>query len=165
MMGRFALMVAVTATFAGAAAAQERPASGVEQAAEITVQTWEVLQGKILGMARDFPAELFDSRPHPDSRSFVEEIWHVASGNEVLAAQIRGERVDPASLTISDDVKHDRAMMIERLSASAEECADLLRARFDARSIRTLEHMGEHYGKLVTIYRINGLVPPDSRRP
>jgi hypothetical protein len=26
------------------------------------------------------------------------------------------------------------------------------------------EHAGEHYGKLVTIYRVNGLVPPGSRQ-
>ena len=26
-----------------------------------------------------------------------------------------------------------------------------------------LEHQGEHYGKLVTAYRVNGIVPPISR--
>ena len=26
-----------------------------------------------------------------------------------------------------------------------------------------LEHQGEHYGKLVTAYRVNGIVPPVSR--
>jgi hypothetical protein len=26
-----------------------------------------------------------------------------------------------------------------------------------------LEHQGEHYGKLVTAYRVNGVVPPVSR--
>ena len=124
-MDRIVLIVAAAATFVGAGAAQERPTRGLEQAAEITIESWDVLQGKILGMARDFPDELFDFRPHPDSRSFAEEIWHVASGNEVLATQIRGEQIDPASLTISEALKHDRAMMIERLSTSAKECADL----------------------------------------
>ena len=27
----------------------------------------------------------------------------------------------------------------------------------------TIEHSGEHYGQLVVYYRINGLVPPESR--
>ena len=27
-----------------------------------------------------------------------------------------------------------------------------------------LEHQGEHYGKLVTAYRVNGIVPPVSRK-
>jgi hypothetical protein len=26
-----------------------------------------------------------------------------------------------------------------------------------------LDHQGEHYGKLVTSYRVNGIVPPISR--
>ena len=54
-------------------------------------------------------------------------------------------------------------MMVARLTASAQECVSLLREQFDARSIRVLEHVAEHYGKLVTIYRVNGLVPPASR--
>jgi hypothetical protein len=27
-----------------------------------------------------------------------------------------------------------------------------------------IEHSGEHYGQLVVYYRINGLVPPESRK-
>jgi hypothetical protein len=27
----------------------------------------------------------------------------------------------------------------------------------------TIEHSGEHYGQLVVYYRINGMVPPESR--
>jgi len=29
---------------------------------------------------------------------------------------------------------------------------------------RIIEHSGEHYGQLVAYYRINGMVPPESRR-
>jgi hypothetical protein len=28
---------------------------------------------------------------------------------------------------------------------------------------RVIEHSGEHYGQLVVYYRVNGMVPPDSR--
>ena len=31
------------------------------------------------------------------------------------------------------------------------------------RLIYWVSHQGEHYGKLVTLYRMNGLVPPASR--
>ena len=42
-MERIVLMVAAATTFSGAAAAQERPTHGSEQAAEITVQSWEMI--------------------------------------------------------------------------------------------------------------------------
>ena len=29
--------------------------------------------------------------------------------------------------------------------------------------LSVIEHSGEHYGQLVVYYRINGLVPPESR--
>ena len=29
---------------------------------------------------------------------------------------------------------------------------------------RVIEHSGEHYGQLVAYYRINGMVPPESRQ-
>jgi hypothetical protein len=29
---------------------------------------------------------------------------------------------------------------------------------------RVIEHSGEHYGQLVVYYRINGMVPPESRQ-
>ena len=105
-----------------------------------------------MAMARDFPEELFDFRPHADSRSFAEEIWHIASGNRVLAARLRGEPLDPDILSTPEGSKHDRPMMVARLSASSQECARLLGEQFDGQSIRTLAHMAEHYGKLVTIY-------------
>jgi len=63
---------------------------------------------------------------------------------------------------------------------SVQDGADLIKAKGDSglagtvvlgsRTFRLsdlayglIEHSGEHYGQLVVYYRINGLVPPESR--
>ena len=164
MLRILVVAIATVLAFAEASYAQEHPPErGAATAAEITIESWEQLQAKIVAMARDFPEDLFAFQPHPDSRSFADEIWHIASGNQVLAARIRGEPLSARILTTPEGAQHDRTMMVARLTASAQECVSLLREQFDARSIRVLEHVAEHYGKLVTIYRVNGLVPPASR--
>ena len=54
--------------------------------------TWKGLHNKILTMAKDtqFPDEKLGSRPHPDSRSVLEEYRHVTIGLEMSSAQLAG---------------------------------------------------------------------------
>ena len=47
--------------------------------------------------------------------------------------------------------------------AALGESLPLVKAKPRPQLIGWLEHQGEHYGKLVTAYRANGIVPPVSR--
>lgn len=57
----------------------------------------------------------------------------------------------------------DRAEFVAALVSSGRECAALLETKADPRIVGLIEHAGEHYGKLVTLYRVKGLVPPATR--
>jgi hypothetical protein len=85
-----------------------------------------------------------------------------------------------------DDPKPDqlktKAQVVAFVKKSVQEGADLIKAKGDAGmaaviqypgtnsqhrvseiAYDTIEHSGEHYGQLVVYYRINGMVPPESR--
>jgi hypothetical protein len=83
-----------------------------------------------------------------------------------------------------DDPKLDNVKTREQVVAFVKQCvkdgADLIQKEGDGGMAQTvqvghqmmrrsdlayalIEHSGEHYGALVVYYRINGMVPPESR--
>lgn len=124
--------------------------------------------GKVLEMAKDFPADKYDYRPGKDLRSFGEVIIHVASGNAYAAKAGRGENVnwdelDPKNYKGKDAIV---AEMEKSFSAAKETLKATPPEQFAktlAPWLSVIEHAAEHYGQLVVYYRSNGLVPPESR--
>ena len=126
--------------------------------------TWRAEHAKILDMARDFPEEHFMSRPHPDSRTFLDEIRHVTIGLEMSSAQLSGADFDYMARVAEDEGKPaTRASLVGELEVALERSLALVEERAGPSLVGWLSHQAEHYGKLVTIYRMNGLVPPASR--
>src|SRR5262249_61778450 len=97
-----------------------------------------------------------------------EVIVHVSYGNAYAATAGRGEQanwdeMDPKNYknkaevvsafekTINDSTAALKAVPAERLAQSV------------APWMAVIEHSAEHYGQLVTYYRLNHLVPPESR--
>ena len=132
-------------------------------AQEVTIKSLISLQEKVIEIARDFPEDLFDFRPHPDSRSYIDEIWHISSGFGVMTARIQGKKPSAELINIPQNIKYDRELIIEHLTKNSNDYINLLKEQFDPNSIFTLAHLSQHYGKIVTIYRVNNLVPPNSR--
>ena len=144
------------------------PAWAQDQQTPLTVEQlamrgWTGVQKKLLDIAKDFPEDKFDYKPHPDARSFIEEIWHVTSSAEAVAIQQRGEQLDFNKIFSYDGRPRDRAGLVAALEKANQESAESLEKNFDPRIFGWIEHSGEHYGKLVTFYRVNGLVPPATR--
>ena len=148
---------------AAPATAQEQPPTYHE----MIVQAWKAEHDKILDMAKDFPAEHFDARPHEDSRSFLDEVRHVTIGLEMSSAQLRGESFDYFARVEEDEGKPaTRESIVGEMEAAIAESYALVQAGDSPampRLIFWMGHQGEHYGKLVAIYRLSGLVPPVSR--
>jgi uncharacterized damage-inducible protein DinB len=129
---------------------------------------FEDVNRRLLDMAKDFPAEKYGYRATKDVRSFREIIVHVASGNAFAAKAGRGEKVkwdeiDPKGYA----TKAAAVALLEKTIADANAT---LKATPEDRFTKTvepwlsvIEHAGEHYGQLVVYYRINGMVPPESR--
>lgn len=134
--------------------------------------TWQAVMSKVIQIAKDFPEDHFDYRPHPDVRSFREEIWHVTSIAEVLvvAEQAKkhfeqtGERMDITHVFSYEGRPRDRAGLVAALEKAAAESVEVLEKNPNPNNLWFLEHAGEHYGKLVTMYRNLGLVPPLTRQ-
>lgn len=162
-IGRLAASAAVALLLAAGVFAQGQQAPPTYEQA--IVRQYSNVHKKMIDMAKDFPEDKFDSRPHKDARSFIEEIWHVTQTAEFAAAMFRGEQPDFRKYF---DEKYTgrprgRAELVAQLEKAVNEGATLLQQKPTPRAIGMIEHAGEHYGKLATIYRLNNLVPPVSR--
>ena len=131
--------------------------------------TWKNLHDRILEMAKDtvFPEDKLGWRPHPDSRSVLEEFRQVTIGLEFSAAQVRGEKLDPATFRArrkADEGKpKTRASIVSDMEAAIAVSYPLVEKSPAPVLIGWIRDQAEHYGKLVSNYRAIGIVPPISR--
>jgi hypothetical protein len=163
MMRRWGAVIVALFVTVTSAAAQQKPAPTFESA---IATTWRNLHNKILTMAKDtqFPDDKLGWRPHPDARSVLEEFRHVTIGLEMTSAQARGEKFDFAAREKADASKpKTRASMVAEMEAAIAASFPLVEQKPAPNLIGWIDHQGEHYGKLVTAYRANGIVPPVSR--
>lgn len=157
-------VIAVLALASSAAAQAPGPPPTYEAA---VLRTWKALHDKILTMAKDtqFPESKLGWKPHPDSRSMADEFRHVTIGLRMTSAQARGEKFDfEAEEKAADAKPKTRASIVSEMEAAIAESYPLVEKSPSPRLVGWLDHQGEHYGKLVTAYRVNGVVPPVSRK-
>lgn len=122
---------------------------------QVALRSFNGVHDKLIGMAKDFPEDKFDYKPHPDSRSFVEELQHALGVVQGQVARMKGEQPDRGASQI-----RDRAALVAAFEKAKAEFNELWPKEKNPGIIRLTEHAGEHFGKLVTIYRVNGRVPP-----
>ncbi|TAK16534.1 MAG: DinB family protein [Acidobacteria bacterium] len=165
MLGRMkkllfaAILLVIPSTMTAQSAPQAPPT--YEQ---VVARTWKTLHNKILDMAKDFPEDKFGWKPHPDSRSMEQEFRHVTIGLEMTTAQLKGEKFDFVAREKADDGKpHTRASVVAEMEAAIAASYPLVESQPKPLLVGWLDHQGEHYGKMVDGYRVNGLVPPVSR--
>ena len=156
-------LASIVGVSAATLVAQQAPAPPptYEQA---VFNTWRNLHNKILTMAKDFPEDKYGWKPHPDSRTALEEFRHVTIGLEMTTAILKGEKFDYDGRDKADKGKPaTRASMLSEMEAAIAASFPLVEKSPSPRLIGWIDHQGEHYGKLVNAYRSNGLVPPISR--
>lgn len=154
--------------FLGAAAlvhGQQKPSTAADQ----LKGNFEYINGKILEMAEDFPADKYDFKLKPEMRSFGAVIVHVASGDIYAGKAGKGEKVrwseqeqDPAKYPTKTDCVALLKKSIEDANAALKMNPAGVTGNMQP-FLGVLQHASEHYGLLVAYYRANGLVPPDSR--
>jgi uncharacterized damage-inducible protein DinB len=177
---RTSIMLVVLACSPAALAADKAapaPASAVEE----TLGTWNEEGRKLVAMAEDFPEAKYDYKPSPEMRSFAEQLLHVASGNAgFLGAMQTGKWVEA---DLSRKTYDTKAKLVALLKKSIADDAAFITKTGDAGMMKPMKspwapqkivtpmgfwldaagHMAEHYGQLVVYYRLNKLVPPESR--
>jgi uncharacterized damage-inducible protein DinB len=155
---------------AGTVCAQEGAAQKQHTPSEAVLANWNDIGGKLVAMAQDWPEDKYAYHPNADVRTFQQVLLHIAGSNYGLINGMSGKKVgdeknDPAVA----DYK-TKAQTVEFLKKSIADGAAEIKREGDAGVLKSvgdwigyIEHMGEHYGLLVAYYRVNGVVPPESR--
>lgn len=135
---------------------------------QVYLSVWNDIGRKLIAMAEDFPENKYDFKPTPEVRTFAEQLLHAAASNVYVAKVARGEKGEFPDLKRAD--YPTKASIVALLKKSVADGAAPLKADGEEQArkrpnlwVGFLEHAGEHYGQLVVYYRINGLVPPESR--
>ena len=158
-------LVAGASAFAAAAPQGQSPQAPPTFETSV-VNTWKRLHDKILVMAKDaqYPDDKLSFKPHPDSRTTLDEFRHVTIGLEMSTAQLRGTPFDYAARGKADESKpKTRASVVAEMEAAIAASYAAVEAGPKPSLIFWIDHQAEHYGKLVSNYRMVGIVPPVSR--
>ncbi len=154
-----------------------RPAGGP---ADEVLAAWNNIGRKLTAMAEDFPEDKYDFKPKPEVRAFAEQLLHVAGANYFFTDTVKGQKLGPEDLP--RDKYKTKAEVVAAVKKSFADGAAVIKEKGDAGMAETVkhpfgnrmthvstlardlaDHAGEHYGQLVVYYRLNGLVPPESR--
>ena len=182
-------IVVAAASAALLAQAQRQPAGGGAQPIAAGLrQTWDGAKRNITQSAEVMPEANYGFRPtveKPSSdgaqvRTFGQILAHVAGASYVFCAAAKGEP-SPHAEDAFEKTATTRAAIITAVADSMAYC-DTAFALADGRLAETIDlpfgmgkasratalvmnvgHLNEHYGNLVTYFRIKGIVPPSSR--
>lgn len=143
---------------------------------------WATARLNLRESSEQMEAAGYAFQPTADVRTFGQLLTHVAGANYTFCSAALGE-ASPNGEDSFEDTVTDRAEIIRVLEESLAYCDRAYDAATDASLSDTVEqpfgggsgprsavlignivHLNEHYGNLVTYFRINGLVPPSSRR-
>jgi len=147
---------------------------------ETVLEGWNDIGRKLIAMAEDFPEDKYSYKPAPESRTFAANLIHAAGSMYYFTETANGQKP-----RYGDDIKDDSLKTKAQIVAFVKKCvsdgADTIKKKGDKGMMEAvadgsphldrlydlayglIEHSGEHYGQLVVYYRINGMVPPESR--
>lgn len=163
----------------GQDAAKKKPGPAPSPS-QAVLEQWNDIGRKLIAMAEDFPEDKYGYKPQAESRTFLANMEHAAASMYYFTDLALGKKP-----RYSDDLKEltikSRAELVAFVKKSVEDGAAVIKEKGDKGmneavaagsphldrlydlAYGLIEHSGEHYGQLVVYYRINGLVPPESR--
>ncbi len=156
-------------------------APGFKQTAQKELlDDWKESAKQLIDIAEAMPADKYDFKPTKEVRSFGEQVKHVAGGILLLSNSAQGKHDLKLEQTYDSRQTKDEivaalreafdqgAAAINKLTEKSR--AEIVDSPFVGKMSRanifthTLIHNGEHYGQMVVYLRLNGIVPPASRR-
>jgi uncharacterized damage-inducible protein DinB len=168
------LMAAATAAVAQTPAAAD-PVSGAIR------QGWQSAAANIRASAEQMPEADYAFKPVDSVRTFGQILSHIAGANYVFCSAARGEK-SPFSEDHFEKSAKTKAEIAKAVNESIAYCDAAYKALTDRTAGETIAmpfgadkgprasalmgntgHLQEHYGNLVTYFRIKGMVPPSSR--
>ncbi|HET9468970.1 MAG TPA: DinB family protein [Vicinamibacterales bacterium] len=142
---------------------------------------WDGAKRNLTRSAEQMPEADYAFRPVNTVRTFGQILAHVAGANYVFCAAAKGEK-SPHEEAAFEKTATTRAQIMKALADSMAYCDGAIAALDDKRAAEIVElpfgmgkgaralplmlntgHLQEHYGNLVTYFRIKGMVPPSSQ--
>ncbi len=156
-------------------------ASAQDSISRALVQQWDGVKGNIVASADQMPEADYGFKPVDSVRSFGAILAHVAGANYVICAPALGakapyaedhfEKAAKSKAEIVKAVRESVAYCDKAFAALSDKSAsEMVPAPFGSGQtsrasalLTNIGHVQEHYGNLVTYFRVKGLVPPSSR--
>ena len=179
-----ALITGVLLVSSAAAIAQQR-SSELKTIPDSINFIWKNIEQDFAALAEAMPEDKWSFKPthgeFKDVRTFGEQVKHVACANEAWAKQMSGEKPPPGcdsggqnpAKTKTEILAYLRNSftMIDKVIADTS-AENLLRPNsgpyWGSNRLSALTaavwHISDHYGQLVEYLRMNGIVPPASRK-
>jgi len=185
------LSLLLTLPLVAQAPAPKAPAPVAELAVGTAMDgTFQFVPMQVIGAAEAMPEEKYDFAPSQGEfkgvKTFAQQVKHIASVNFAFGALILGEKpkVDMANMEMGPDNLKAKAEIVQYLKDSfayARKAIQSVTAQNGFRAIKNpfgqgpdfnpiglatllAFHGGDHYGQMVEYLRMNGIVPPASRR-
>lgn len=180
-----ALAVALVLTAAPAARTQAKKTEPPKPAGTGTDEllgAWNEIGRKVVALAEDCPEAKYDAKPVKDARNFREVLLHIAGSNYFFIHTFGGPKLGDDSNDPKPETYKTRAQVVAFVKKSFADGAAMIRQQGEAGLRKEVKdpfankmihaqawwyvgvsHGAEHYGNLVTYYRAQGMVPPESR--
>ena len=161
--------------------AAKAPAAG-NPASDGIRNSWKQTRLNIKESAEQMPEANYAFKPVDTVRTFGQILAHVAGANYVFCSAAKGEK-SPAAEGDFEKTATTKAAISKALNDSLTYCDGAYAALTDAGAgkmvkapfgsgeqartevlVANIGHDNEHYGNLVTYFRIKGMVPPSSKR-
>lgn len=183
MLCVLALLFGTMATFTRAQAKKAEPPRAAVKEWQEALELWNDVGRKLTAMAEDMPEDKYWYQPTKEMRPFGEVLLHVAGVNYQIINAVAGREIgkgenDPprarygnkaAVVAFIKKVFADGATQLKGIQ-SHEVFEKPVKDPWDNRLVHphtlwgvAVAHSAEHYGNLVPYYRIQGMVPPESR--
>lgn len=175
-MRRTVLTLLAIASPALAQQQQSAPAANVSVNAAKSI--WQIANGFVVRSAEQMPESLYSFKPTPAVRSFGQIVAHVADAQYMFCSAALGEQA-PVSGSF-EQTATTKAAIVKAVKDAATYC-ERAYAQNDAASAAPITLFGqmpstklgalvfngahnyEHYGNLVTYFRLKGMTPPSSQ--
>jgi uncharacterized damage-inducible protein DinB len=179
MRSRTLFFAALCLAGAASAASAQTAANPISDSAR---QSWEGVKKNVKESAELMPEANYSFKPTAEVRSFGAILSHLAGANYVFCAAAKGEKTPHAEDEFEKSATTRTAIIAalngslaycdavfasatdRSLSAAVEMPFGMPRSAQASALVMEIGHMNEHYGNLVTYYRLKGLVPPSSRK-
>jgi uncharacterized damage-inducible protein DinB len=152
------------------------PAAASAQAVAAVNPLYENIKGYIIQSAEQMSEANYAFKPTPEVRSFGQLVGHLANANYLICATAKGEK-SPAAQDFEKTT--EKAALVQAVKDAFAYCdavfklpdasfapmTELFGRKMSRLTVLMLNvtHDNEHYGNIVTYFRLKGMVPPSSQ--